>query len=112
MIYDYSNAKHLGIARSPVDLAVAEAGQTVVEAPVDSLTPPATVDACLYTPAGLKALGVSFPLTAPWRMQDIEYEGKPNPNVTKAQFVVVRGMVSPSGGCFRMRKWWPELTQI
>ncbi len=97
VIYDYSNAKHLGNITFPGKFTITEAGQTVVEAQVDSLTPPATVDASLYTPAGLKALGVGFPLTAPWRMQDIEYEGKPNPNVTKAQFVVVRGMVSPDG---------------
>jgi hypothetical protein len=97
VIYDYSNAKHLGNITFPGKFTIAEAGQTVVEAEVDSLTQPASGDASLYTPAALKALGVGFPLTAPWSMQNIDFEGRPNPNITKGQFVIVRCMLSPDG---------------
>lgn len=97
VIYDYSNSKHLGNVTLPGKFTITEAGQAVVEAEIDSLTPPATADASLYTAAGLQPLGVGFPLSAPWRMQDIAYEGKPNARVTQGQFVVVRGMISPDG---------------
>jgi len=97
VIYDYSNARHLGNVTFPDKFTITEAGQTVVEAQVDSLTQPVTADASIYTPAGLTALGVGFPLTAPWRMQDIEFGGTANPNMAKGQFVVVRGMISPDG---------------
>jgi hypothetical protein len=97
VLYDYSNAQHLRNIIFPGKFTITEAGQTVVEAQVVSLTQPANADASIYGPAGLNALGVGFPLTQPWRVQDINFVGKPNPNATSGQFVVVRGMVSPDG---------------
>lgn len=97
VMYDYSNSKRLRNVTFPGKFTITEAGQPVVEAQIDSLTPPAAADASLYTATGLQPLGVGFPLSAPWRMQDIVYEGKPNPNPTQGQFVVVRGMISPDG---------------
>jgi hypothetical protein len=97
VLYDYSNAQHLGGVTFPNKFTITEAGQTVVEAQVDSLTEGISADAPIYTPAGLNPLGVGFPLTMPWRMQDISFEGRPNPMPTNGQFVVVRGMVSPDG---------------
>jgi hypothetical protein len=97
VLYDYSNAQHLGGVTFPGKFTITEAGQAVVEAQVDSLTEGISADAPIYTPTGLNPLGVGFPLTMPWRMQDISFEGRPNPMPTNGQFVVVRGMVSPDG---------------
>jgi hypothetical protein len=97
VVYDYSNAQHLGDITFPGKFTIMEAGQTVVEAQVVSLTQSVNTDASIYTPAGLNPLGVGFPLTAPWRMQEIDFAGNPTPNAIKGQFVVVRGMVSPDG---------------
>ncbi len=97
--YDYSNAQHLGNIIFPGKFIITEAGQTVVEAQVLSLTQFPNADESMYTPAGLNQLGVGFPLTAAWRMQDTNFAGRPiqNGNSTGGQFVVVRGMVAPDG---------------
>ena len=97
VVYDYSNALHLEGVTFPGKFTITEAGQTVVEAQITSLTLPTAANPSLYTPTGLNALGVGFPLTAPWNMQNIDREGRPNAPATTGQFVVVRGMVSPDG---------------
>jgi hypothetical protein len=95
VVYDYANAQHLGNVIFPGKFTITEAGQTVVEAQVVSLTQPANADTSIYTPAGLNALGVGFPLTPPSRIQD---SVRISPNATSGQFVVVRGMIAPDGG--------------
>jgi outer membrane biosynthesis protein TonB len=97
VLYDYSAAKHLGSITFPGKFTISEAGQTVVEVQVVSLTRPANSDAAVYTAAGLNQLGVGFPLTMPWTIQEINYAGRPNGAVMNGQFVVVRGMISPDG---------------
>ena len=97
VVYDYSNAQHVGNVTFPGKFAITEAGRTVVEAQVVSLTQPEKAGAAIYTPPGLSALGVGFPLTPPWSMQDIEFSGRRSGEVTEGQFVVVRGMVAPDG---------------
>jgi hypothetical protein len=95
--YDYSSAKQLNGVIFPGKFTITEAGQPVVEAQVDSLTGDVNAEAPIYTPAGLNPLGVGFPLTPPWRMQTMFFDGPPNSTPSNAQFVVVRGMVSPDG---------------
>ena len=96
-VYDYSNAQHLGSVTFPGKFTITEAGQTVVEAQVVSLTQPKEADPALYTATGLNALGVGFLLTPPWRVEDIAFGGTPSSQMTNAQFVVVRGMVASDG---------------
>jgi TonB family protein len=95
--YDYANAQHLGGITVPGKFSISEAGRTVVEAEVLSLTAPAKEDESAYSPAGLNALGVGFPLIPPWHIKQMSFLGKPNLNSPSGQFVVVRGMVSAAG---------------
>jgi hypothetical protein len=94
VVYDYSNARHLGSVTFPGKFSIEEAGQMVVEAEVDSLTTPAETDAAQSVPAGLKALGVGFPLNPPWTVQDIDFSGAAMGQGTHGQVAVVRGMIS------------------
>jgi len=99
VLYDYTNAHHLGNITFPGKFTITEARQTVVEAQVVSLSEAANAaGASIYTPTGLTALGVGFPLTPPSRMQSIEFPGEPINGATTGQFVVVRGLVAPDGG--------------
>lgn len=95
--YDYSQAKHLGNITFPGKFTITEAGEPVAEAQVMSLTASADADAPIFTPAGLNPLGAGFPLTPPATLHEVAFTANPSSSNVTAQFVVVRGMLSPDG---------------
>jgi hypothetical protein len=98
ILYDYANAHHLGTVTFPGKFTITEAGQTVVEAQVVSLTEVVNpADPTMYASTGLTALGVGFPLTPPASMQSVEITGGPVTSTSSGQFAVVHGMLAPDG---------------
>ncbi|MBV8552406.1 MAG: hypothetical protein JOY54_13970 [Acidobacteriaceae bacterium] len=97
VLYDYSNALHLHDRIVPGKFTITEAGQTVLEARMESLTDPAGLDRSLFTPAaGMNQIGVGSLMTPPWHLSMTIQQG----NVTgqlSAQRVILHGMLTPNG---------------
>lgn len=99
ILYDYSNAQRLADVIFPGKFTITQAGQTVAEVQVESLTAGLGAEASIFNPAGLNALGVGFPLNPLSNILGTSFVGQPHSasSMLNAQVVVVHGMLSSDG---------------
>lgn len=96
VLYDYSSAINFHGKTIPNGFTISEAGRTVVEAHVESVTDPGSPDAALFEPSGLTQTGVGSFMSQPWHVWD--FVGNPKSATNgELQAVVVHGMVTPAG---------------
>ncbi len=97
VLYDYTKTLRFEDRTVPRKITVSEAGNTVVEAHLQSLTPARPPEAQMFTPAsGMNVIGSGALLSPPWRLSRFVPQGA----VTAAstiQPVIVHAMLSPQG---------------
>jgi hypothetical protein len=96
VLFEYSSALHFKDKILPGKFTIAEAGQPIIEARIESVSNPAKIDDSLFTPTGLSAIGTGSLMTQPWRMRSTVGFNPANANPA-LHVVVLHGMVSPDG---------------
>ena len=94
--YDYSNALSFHGKAIPGGFTITEAGRTVVDARVESVTDPGSPDPALFDPSALSQTGVGSLLAHEWHLRRFAPFAGGRTNVT-LQAVVVHGMLTPGG---------------
>jgi len=94
--YDYANVLHFHDKAIPDKFTITQAGQTVIEARVESVGDARTLDPAVFQPAGLEKIGVGQLMSQPWRVRTRVMSGAGNSNGT-LQVVVLDGIVNPQG---------------
>jgi hypothetical protein len=93
---DYSNALNFHAMVLPGQFTITEAGRTIVEARVESVTGPGSPDPALFDPATLSPTGVGSLLEHAWRLRMSVPFSVVSTNGA-LQSVVVHGMLTPGG---------------
>jgi len=96
VLYDYSTVRNFHGKTIPGGFTITQAGQTVVEARVESVTDPAKADPAWFDPSTLSQTGVGSLMTRPWLIRSVAMQAGANPNVI-LHAVLVHGMVTPDG---------------
>ena len=96
VLYDYSNALHFHGIVLPGKITVTEAGNTVIEAHLESVTDPAKSDPDSFTPSSsMTAIGVGSLMSLPMRFPIFVANSTVRPNTV--QPVIVHGVLTPEG---------------
>lgn len=96
VLYDYSNALSFHGKVIPGRFTITEAGRTVVEARVESVTDPGSPDPALFDTSTLSQTGVGSLFVHAWHIRMFVPFSVGSTNDT-LQTVVVHGMLTPSG---------------
>src|ERR1700722_10529582 len=106
--YEYSNAPQLGSHVLPRKVIVTEAGKTVSEIDVKSLTDLPAMDSSLFIPTPeMKASGPAIAMAGAQKISRFVGQG-PFPSGAMAQPVCVFGLVTPSGQLVEVHSLQPS----
>ncbi len=94
-VFDYSKALPFHNKVIPNGFTLAQAGQKIIEAQIESVSDPPDNPA-LFQPAGLNQIGVGGVMTPAWRMRTVRPLASGAAGAT-AQVVALHGLQGPSG---------------